>query len=41
MTKDFKKELSSFLDFLEDKTDDIYKAEIELAIKDFKEKYSL
>lgn len=41
MTKDFKQELSNFLDFLEDKTDDVYKTEVEFAIKDFKEKHSL
>lgn len=41
MKKEFKKELSNFLDYLEDKTDDVYRTEVEFAIKDFKEKHSI
>lgn len=41
MTKDFKKQLSNFLDYLEDKTDPIYADEVSEAIKEFKKEHSI
>lgn len=41
MTKDFKKELSNFLDYLQDKADPIYADEVSEAIKEFKKEHSI
>lgn len=41
MNKDFKKQLSNFLDYLEDKTDPVYADEVSKAIKKFKQENSI
>lgn len=39
MDKDFKKQLSNFLDYLEDKIDDVYVHEVSEAMKEFKKEH--
>lgn len=41
MDKEFKKELSNLLDYLEDKIEDVYMEEVKNAIKEFKEEHSI